>query len=88
MVKVSKVFIIIKSVTNDKGIRNGEANIVGDISIGSVGLLDEKTGNLDGSRFILSKLFQQLNHGGTGIDDILDDQEVLSGRKKIVQRVC
>jgi hypothetical protein len=79
MVKISKVFIVIKSITDDKGIGNSETNIVGDIAIGSVGLLDEKTGNLDGRRLILSKLFQKLDHGGTGIDDILDNQEVLRG---------
>lgn len=87
MVKISKVFIVIKSITDNKGIRNGETNIVGDISIGSVGLLDEKTGNLDGRRLILSKLFQKLDHGGTGIDDILDNQEVLN-KDKTAQQVC
>lgn len=41
MIKITEVFVVIQSIADDEGIGNGETNVVGDVTIASVGFLDE-----------------------------------------------
>lgn len=66
-------------IPNNKLIGDGKADIVGDITIGLGGLLQKKTGHSYGGRLESFELVEQLDHRVASVDDILDDQEILSG---------
>src|SRR5690348_10332903 len=63
MVEITEVLVVVQCISNNKGIRDGESNIVGDVSVRERGLLDQQRCNLNRLGRKLPQLGQQLNHG-------------------------
>lgn len=81
VIQITEVLVVVESVSNNEGVRNGESNVVGDVSVGEGSLLDQKRSNLNRLGRVLLQLGQQLDHGLSSINDILDNQNVLRRSK-------
>lgn len=83
MVEITEVLVVVQCVSNNKGIWDGESNIVGDVSVRERGLLDQQRCNLNRLGGKLPQLGQQLNHGLSSVNDILNNQDVLLQQKQL-----
>ena len=81
MVEISKVLVEVESVADDKLVRDGKASVVGKEPVGSLCSLEEKRDDLDRGGLCLSlDLLGEGSHGEARVDDVLDEEDLLSGQ--------
>ena len=81
--KKTKLFIIIESISNNKGIRNGKAHIISPKRDPSPLPLVEKCADLERGRTSLPQNFNQPRKSQAGIDDVLHNEEITTRNRRL-----